>query len=43
MCSYESLREHYLGQGVAGIFPLGTTGEAPTIDDEEVEPSASSI
>jgi 4-hydroxy-tetrahydrodipicolinate synthase len=35
--SYESLLEHYLGQGVAGIFPLGTTGEAPTIDDEEVE------
>jgi 4-hydroxy-tetrahydrodipicolinate synthase len=35
--SYENLLEHYLGQGVAGIFPLGTTGEAPTIDDEEVE------
>jgi dihydrodipicolinate synthase/N-acetylneuraminate lyase len=35
--SYESLLEHYLGQGVAGIFPLGTTGEAPTIEDEEVE------
>ena len=30
--SYENLLEHYLGQGVAGIFPLGTTGEAPTID-----------
>jgi hypothetical protein len=35
--SYESLLEHYLGQDVAGIFPLGTTGEAPTIDAEEVE------
>jgi 4-hydroxy-tetrahydrodipicolinate synthase len=35
--SYESLLEHYLGQGVAEIFPLGTTGEASTIDDEEVE------
>src|SRR5262249_3119466 len=35
--SYERLLEHYLGFGVSGIFPLGTTGEAPTLDDEEVE------
>ena len=35
--SYERLLEHYLGRGVSGIFPLGTTGESPTIDDEEVE------
>lgn len=35
--SYETLLEHYLGKGVSGIFPLGTTGEAPTIDDDELE------
>jgi len=28
---------YYLGKGVTGIFPLGTTGEGPTIDDDEME------
>ena len=35
--SYERLLEHYLGKGVSGVFPLGTTGESPTIDDDEME------
>ena len=34
---YERLLEHYLGKGVTGVFPLGTTGESPTIDDDEME------
>ncbi|PYM30717.1 MAG: 4-hydroxy-tetrahydrodipicolinate synthase [Candidatus Rokuibacteriota bacterium] len=34
---YERLLEHYLGKGVSGVFPLGTTGESPTIDDDEME------
>jgi 4-hydroxy-tetrahydrodipicolinate synthase len=33
--SYRRLIEHYIGQGVSGLFPLGTTGEAPTLDDGE--------
>ena len=33
--SYEGLLEHYLGAGVAGIFPLGTTGESPTLSEDE--------
>ena len=35
--SYERMLEHYLDKGVTGIFPLGTTGESPTIDDDETE------
>jgi 4-hydroxy-tetrahydrodipicolinate synthase len=35
--SYARLVEHYVGLGVDALFPLGTTGEAPTLDDEEVE------
>jgi len=34
---YERRLEHYLGKGVSGVFPLGTTGESPTIDDDEME------
>ena len=37
LASYERLLEHYVGLGVTGIFPLGTTGESPTLDDDEVE------
>jgi 4-hydroxy-tetrahydrodipicolinate synthase len=33
--SYRRLIEHYIGKGVSGLFPLGTTGEAPTLDDSE--------
>jgi len=35
--SYEKLIEHYLAAGISGLFPLGTTGESPTLDDEESE------
>ena len=37
LVSYEKLLTHYLDRGVSGIFPLGTTGESPTIDDDEME------
>src|SRR5262245_15440873 len=35
--SYERLIEHYLALGVDGLFPLGTTGESPTLDDDEID------
>ena len=35
--SYQRLIEHYIAEGVGGIFPLGTTGESPTLDDNEIE------
>lgn len=35
LASYRRLIEHYIGRGVSGLFPLGTTGEAPTLDDGE--------
>jgi 4-hydroxy-tetrahydrodipicolinate synthase len=35
--SYERLLDHYLGLGIGGVFPLGTTGESPTLDDAESE------
>jgi 4-hydroxy-tetrahydrodipicolinate synthase len=37
LASYRRLLEHYLALGVDGLFPLGTTGESPTLDDDEVE------
>jgi 4-hydroxy-tetrahydrodipicolinate synthase len=35
--SYRRLIEHLLAKDVAGLFPLGTTGEAPTLDEEEAD------
>jgi len=35
--SYRELIEHYIGQGVSGLVPLGTTGESPTVSEEEFE------
>jgi len=35
--SYERLIEHYLGLGIDGLFPLGTTGESPTLGDAEID------
>jgi 4-hydroxy-tetrahydrodipicolinate synthase len=35
--SYERLVAHYIALGVDGLFPLGTTGESPALDDGEVE------
>jgi 4-hydroxy-tetrahydrodipicolinate synthase len=37
LASYRRLIEHYLACGVAGLFPLGTTGEAPTLDEDEAD------
>ena len=37
LASYRRLIEHYLASGVAGLFPLGTTGEAPTLDADEAD------
>jgi 4-hydroxy-tetrahydrodipicolinate synthase len=35
--SYERLIDHYIDAGVNGLFPLGTTGESPALDDSEIE------
>jgi len=35
--SYEPLVAHYVAQGVDALFPLGTTGEQPTLDEAEAE------
>jgi 4-hydroxy-tetrahydrodipicolinate synthase len=35
--SYQRLVRHYVGLGVDALFPLGTTGESPTLDDAESE------
>jgi 4-hydroxy-tetrahydrodipicolinate synthase len=35
--SYEHLIDHYLAEGVDGLFPLGTTGESPALDDDEID------
>jgi 4-hydroxy-tetrahydrodipicolinate synthase len=37
LTSYRRLIEHYVAQGVSGLFPLGTTGEAPTLDETEFD------
>jgi 4-hydroxy-tetrahydrodipicolinate synthase len=37
LASYRRLIEHYLACGVAGFFPIGTTGEAPTLDEDEAD------
>ena len=35
--SYDRLVAHYVAQGVDALFPLGTTGESPTLDEDETE------
>lgn len=35
--SYERLIDHYISLGVNGLFPLGTTGESPTLDEDEID------
>ena len=35
--SYERLIDHYIACGVDGLFPLGTTGESPALDDDEID------
>jgi 4-hydroxy-tetrahydrodipicolinate synthase len=33
--SFDRLVEHYIREGAAGLFPLGTTGESPVLDAAE--------
>ena len=35
--SYQRLIDHYLALGVDALFPLGTTGESPALEDGEIE------
>ncbi|MDF2513178.1 MAG: dapA4 [Herbinix sp.] len=35
--SYRKLIDHYIGKGVHGIIPLGTTGECPVLNEREFE------
>ncbi|MEW6642569.1 MAG: 4-hydroxy-tetrahydrodipicolinate synthase [Pseudomonadota bacterium] len=37
LASTRCLIEHLLARGVSGLIPLGTTGESPTLDDDEIE------
>jgi 4-hydroxy-tetrahydrodipicolinate synthase len=37
LVSYRRLVEHYVAGGASGLFPLGTTGEAPTLDEAETD------
>jgi len=37
LAGYERLLRHYLGTGITGVFPVGTTGESPTLDEDETE------
>jgi 4-hydroxy-tetrahydrodipicolinate synthase len=33
--TYKKLLDYYLGKGIHGLVPLGTTGESPTIEEDE--------
>jgi len=35
--SLHRLIDHYIEKGINGLFPLGTTGEAPTLDNDEFD------
>jgi 4-hydroxy-tetrahydrodipicolinate synthase len=37
IAGYRRLIGHYLDHGVSGLFPLGTTGESPTLDEDETD------
>ena len=34
--SFDRLVNHYIAKGVDGLLPLGTTGESPALDDDEI-------
>lgn len=34
--SFDRLVNHYIAQGVDGLLPLGTTGESPALDEDEI-------
>ena len=35
LAGYERLVRHYLDKGISGLVPLGTTGEQPTLEEDE--------
>jgi 4-hydroxy-tetrahydrodipicolinate synthase len=35
--SYKKLVDYYINKGATGLIPLGTTGESPTVSEEEFE------
>src|SRR5271157_2536249 len=35
--AYKKLLRYYLGKGIHGLVPLGTTGESPTIEEDEYD------
>src|SRR5271157_1585871 len=35
--TYKRLLVHYLGKGIHGLIPLGTTGESPTVEEGEYD------
>ena len=35
--TYKKLLVHYLGIGIHGLIPLGTTGESPTVEEDEYD------
>jgi 4-hydroxy-tetrahydrodipicolinate synthase len=37
LVSYRRLIDHYVAGGASGLFPLGSTGEAPTLDEAETD------
>lgn len=37
LVSYRKLVDYYIKAGAAGLFPLGTTGESPTLNDDEID------
>jgi len=35
--AYKKMIDYYISKGITGLIPLGTTGEVPTVNDEEFE------
>ena len=35
--SYQNLVRHYLGKGISGLIPMGTTGESHAVTEIEFE------
>lgn len=35
--AYQRMVDYYIDKGISGLIPLGTTGESPTVVDEEFE------
>ncbi len=35
--SYQKMIEYFLAKGISGLIPLGTTGESPTVSEDEFE------